>query len=291
VDLGLKGKRALILAASMGLGRAAADALAAEGVELAISSSNANRCGEAARVIAQAHNVSVVPIVADMFVPASMDVLVSEASSALGGVDILFINHPGPALGLACEVDLDELDRQFQMMVASPIRVISRVLPGMRSRKWGRIVSVGGGGMVTPLPNKVMDDTLRPALTAYSKALANEVAADGVTVNMVLPGTFVTDRVHASTASNAKLFGITVEEAMRRRIEGIPAGRFGELNEFGAVVAFLCSTAASYVNGSVVRVDGSQIKSIFRSAFPRPSEKRSRVRGAPLLSRAIRDRP
>ena len=117
--------------------------------------------------------------------------------------------------------------------------------------------------MVTPLPNKVMDDTLRPALTAYSKALANEVAADGVTVNMVLPGTFVTERVHASTASNAKLFGITVEEAMSRRIEGIPAGRFGELKEFGAVVAFLCSEAASYVNGSVIRVDGSQIRSIY----------------------------
>jgi 3-oxoacyl-[acyl-carrier protein] reductase len=263
MDLGLRGKRALVLAASQGLGRAAARALAAEGVELAISSSNADRIRETARTIAQTHTVKVVPIVADMFVPAAMDALVGEASSALGGIDVLFINHPGPALGLACEVDLDVLDRQFQMMVASPIRVVSRVLPGMRSRKWGRILSVGGGGMVTPLPNKVMDDTLRPALAAYSKALANEVAADGVTVNMVLPGTFVTDRVHASTASNAKLFGISVEEAMRRRIEGLPAGRFGELKEFGAVVAFLCSEAASYVNGAVIRVDGSQIRSIY----------------------------
>jgi len=263
MDLGLRGKRAIVLAASMGLGRATAEALAAEGVQLAISSSNADRCRETAHGIAQPHGAKVVPIVADMFVPESMEALYAQAVDALGGVDILFINHPGPALGLAKEIDLDVLEQQFRMMVASPIRLIARALPGMRERKWGRILSTGGGGMVTPLPNKVMDDTLRPALAGYSKALANEVAADGITVNIVLPGTFITDRVHASTASNAALFGITVKEAMQRRIENIPAGRFGELKEFGAVVAFLCSESASYVNGSVIRVDGSQIKSIY----------------------------
>jgi 3-oxoacyl-[acyl-carrier protein] reductase len=263
MDLGLRDKRGLVLAASMGLGRAAAAALAAEGVALAISSSNAQRCEETARTLARAHSTKVVPIVADMFAPESMDRLFAQAVEALGGVDILFINHPGPALGLAKDVDVGTLEAQFRMMVVSPIRLIRRALDGMRNRKWGRIVSVGGGGMVTPLPNKVMDDTLRPALAAYSKALANEVAADGVTVNMVLPGTFVTDRVHDSTASNAALWGITVEDAMRRRIENIPAGRFGDLKEFGAVVAFLCSDSASYVNGSIIRVDGSQTKSIF----------------------------
>lgn len=263
MDLGLRGKRALVLASSMGLGRAAAEALAAEGVQLALSSSNPQRCRETAHLIAQTHGTTAVPIVADMFVPESMDALFAKAVDALGGIDILFINHPGPALGLAKEIDPGVLEQQFRMMVASPIRLISRALPGMRERHWGRILSVGGGGMVTPLPNKVMDDTLRPAIAGYSKALANEVAADGVTVNVVLPGTFVTDRVHDSTASNAALFGITIEEAMRRRIENIPAGRFGELKEFGAVVAFLCSDRASYVNGSIVRVDGSQIKSVF----------------------------
>jgi 3-oxoacyl-[acyl-carrier protein] reductase len=107
-----------------------------------------------------------------------------------------------------------------------------------------------------------MDDTLRPALAGYSKALANEVAAEGITVNVVVPGTFVTERVHASTASNALVMGISVEEAMRRRIENIPTGRFGDLAEFGSMVAFLCSECASYVNGSVLRVDGGQLKSI-----------------------------
>ena len=263
MDLGLRGKRALMLASSMGLGRAAAEALGAEGVELVISSSNLERCRNAARSIAQTHGTTAVPIAADMFVPESMDELFAKAVDALGAIDILFVNHPGPALGLAKEIDAGVLEQQFRMMVASPIRLIRRALSGMRERRWGRIVSVGGGGMVTPLPNKVMDDTLRPSIAGYSKALANEVAADGITVNIVLPGTFVTDRVHDSTASNAALWGISVEEAMRRRIENIPAGRFGELNEFGAVVAFLCSDRASYVNGSIIRVDGSQIKSVF----------------------------
>ena len=263
MDLGLRGRRALVLAASKGLGRAAAEALAAEGVELVISSSDPQRCSDAAGAIAQAHGTRAIGISADLFVPESMDRLFAQAVEALGGIDILFLNHPGPALGLARDIDVGVLESQFRMMVASPIRLISHALPGMRERRWGRILSVGGSGMVAPLPNKVMDDTLRPALVGYSKALANEVAADGVTVNVLLPGTFITDRVHDSTASNAALWGITVGEAMRRRIEQIPAGRFGELEEFGAVAAFLCSGRASYISGAVIRVDGSQIRSIY----------------------------
>ena len=107
-----------------------------------------------------------------------------------------------------------------------------------------------------------MDNIFRPALGNYTKALATEVAADGVTANMILPGTFVTDRVHDSTEKNAKLWGISVDEAMRRRIEGIPAARFGDLAEFAAVATFLCSAPASYMTGSIVRVDGGQTKTI-----------------------------
>ena len=263
MDLKLRGRRALVLAASKGLGRAAAEALAAEGATLAISSSNSGRCRDAAGAIAQRHRVRVVPIVADMFEPASMDRLFAQAVDALGGIDILFLNHPGPALGRAIDIEVDALESQFRMVVKNPIRLISLALAGMRERRWGRIMSVGGASMITPLPNKVMDDTLRPAMAGYSKTLANEVAAEGITVNMVVPGTFVTDRVHESTAANAALWGVSVEEAMQRRIENIPAGRFGKLEEFGALVAFLCSDSAAYINGSVIRVDGSQIRSIY----------------------------
>src|SRR6185295_11780782 len=115
MDLGLRGKRAIVLASSMGLGRAAAEALAAEGVQLAVSSSNPDRCRETAHLIAQTHGIRAVPIVADMFVPASMDTLFAQAVDALGGIDILFINHPGPALGLAKDIDHDVLEQQFRM--------------------------------------------------------------------------------------------------------------------------------------------------------------------------------
>jgi 3-oxoacyl-[acyl-carrier protein] reductase len=260
MDFGLRGKRALMLAASTGLGRASAESLAAEGANLVISSSNQGRCDAAASEIAAAHGVKAVGIAADLFQPAQMDALFDNAAKALGGIDILFINNGGPALGLAKDIDADSLQPQFNMAVESPIRLIKRALPGMRAQRWGRIVTAGGASMVQALPNKVMDNTMRPAMVGYSKALSNEVAVDGITVNCIVPGTFVTERVHNSTASNAALLGISPDEMMQRRLEGIPAGRFGDLREFGDLIAFLCSDRAGYINGSVIRIDGSQVK-------------------------------
>jgi 3-oxoacyl-[acyl-carrier protein] reductase len=260
MDLGLRGKRALMLAASTGLGRASAESLAAEGANLVISSSNQGRCDDAAKAIEGKYGVKAVGIAADLFQPKQMDTLFEKAAKALGGIDILFINNGGPALGQAKDVDPDALQAQFNMAVESPIRLIRHALVGMRQRRWGRIISAGGASMVQALPNKVMDNTMRPAMVGYSKALSNEVAADGITVNCIVPGTFVTERVHNSTAANAALAGISADEMMKRRLEGIPAGRFGELQEFGDLVAFLCSERAGYINGSVIRIDGSQVK-------------------------------
>jgi 3-oxoacyl-[acyl-carrier protein] reductase len=262
MNLGLKGKRALVLSASKGLGRAAAQALSQQGATVAISSSDAVRCEETSSALSAVTGYPVIGIAADMFDPSAMDDLVKRAVAKIGEVDILVINHAGPALGSATNVDTTTLDDHYRLMLASPLRLIMAVLPGMRGRHWGRILSVAGGSVVHALPNKIMDNIFRPALTNYTKALANEVAVDGVTANVILPGTFITDRVHDSTASNAVLMGISVEEAMRRRIEGIPAGRFGELDEFGAIVAFICSEAASYVTGSMIRVDGGQTRTI-----------------------------
>lgn len=262
MDLGLTGKHALVMAASKGLGRAVAESLAREGVNVVISSSNQERCEMTAAEIAKVTGGRCEGAAADMFAPQAMDGLVERASALVGPLDILVINHTGPALGLAQSVDPDVLDEHYRLMVASPLRLIARVLPGMRERKWGRILSVGGGSMVHALPNKAMDNVFRPALVNYTKALANEVAADGVTANMILPGTFVTERVHDSTEKNARLWGITVDEAVKRRLDGIPAGRFGDLAEFGAVAAFICSEQASYMTGSIVRADGGQTKTI-----------------------------
>jgi 3-oxoacyl-[acyl-carrier protein] reductase len=147
-------------------------------------------------------------------------------------------------------------------MLVSPLRLIAAILPGMRERRWGRILSTGGVSMVQTLPNKIMDNIFRPALMNYTKTLSNEIAADGITVNMIMPGTFETDRVHESTASNAKLWNMSVEDVMRQRLQGIPAGRFGDLGEWGATVAFVCSVPAGYINGSIIRIDGGQTKPI-----------------------------
>jgi 3-oxoacyl-[acyl-carrier protein] reductase len=262
MDLGLAGKRALVMAASKGLGRTIAEALVHEGAHVVVSSSNKARCEEAAREIAQATGATCRGCEADMFDPEAMDRLVERAQELIGPLDILVINHVGPALGLAQAVDHDALDAHYRLMISSPLRLIGRALPGMRQRRWGRILSIGGISMIHALPNKIMDNIFRPALVNYTKALANEIAADGVTANMILPGTFVTDRVHQSTEKNARLWGISVDEAMKLRLEGIPAGRFGELTEFGAVAAFICSKQASYMTGGIVRVDGGQTKTI-----------------------------
>lgn len=262
MDLGLEGRRAIVLAASKGLGYEVARALAAEGAAVVVSSSSPERCHAAALRIATETGARALGIAADMFEPGTMTVLAEAARDALGGIDIVVINHVGPALGLAHDLEEAVLAEQFRMMVVSPIRLIRILLPEMRARGWGRILTVGGRSMIEALPNKAYDDTLRPAMVGYTKALANEVAKDGVTVNIIVPGTFLTGRVQASSEANARAWGISVEEVMRRRLDDIPAGRFGRLDEFGALAAFLCSERASYMTGSAWRTDGGQIRCI-----------------------------
>jgi 3-oxoacyl-[acyl-carrier protein] reductase len=250
------------MASSKGLGRAVAQELAREGAHVVISSSNKERCALAAREIAKTAAGSCHGCEADMFNPAAVEPLIEEASRLIGPIDILVINHLGPALGLAHAVDFDVLTSHYRLMVETPLRLIAAVLPGMRKRRWGRILSVAGASIINALPNKVMDNLYRPALVNYTKALAAEVSGEGVTANIILPGTFMTDRVRDSTDKNAKLWGISVDEAMRGRLEAIPAGRFGELEEFGALAAFICSQRAGYITGTIMRIDGGQIKSM-----------------------------
>jgi 3-oxoacyl-[acyl-carrier protein] reductase len=262
MDLGLRGKRALVMAASKVIGRAAAEALVREHAHVIISSSDDGRCKQAAKEIAAKCSGMCDGLAADMFVPDAMDSLAERVSQSFGPIDILVINHVGPSLGLAQSVDWDVLDSHYRLMLVSPLRLIAAILPGMRERRWGRILSTGGVSMVQTLPNKIMDNIFRPALMNYTKTLSNEIAADGITVNMIMPGTFETDRVHESTASNAKLWNMSVEDVMRQRLQGIPAGRFGDLGEWGATVAFVCSVPAGYINGSIIRIDGGQTKPI-----------------------------
>jgi 3-oxoacyl-[acyl-carrier protein] reductase len=178
----------------------------------------------------------------------------------MGGVDIVVQNHGGPPPGPALEVTEELLVAWFQRIVLSPVRLTNLLLPGMRAQKWGRIINVGSTGMVQPLPNMVLSNTLRASIMGWMKTLSAEVAHEGITCNIVAPGAIRTDRSLETAGSLAKRQGKSVEEVIAERSKTIPAGRYGLPAEYGPLVAFLCSNQAAYITGCVLRVDGGMVR-------------------------------
>jgi 3-oxoacyl-[acyl-carrier protein] reductase len=262
MDLGLRGKRALVMGASKGLGRAVAEGLAAEGATLTLASRDLATLEALAATLAATSGAPAHAIAADVANEAGMDALADEATLRMGGVDILILNHGGPPVGPAVDLDLAALKEQFAKMVVAPIRLAMRLLPAMRAQRWGRIITVGSSGMVQPLPNMVLSNTLRAAIVGWNKTLANEVAADGVTCNILAPGSILTDRTKDTAGFQAKKEGISFEDALARRAATIPAGRIGTPEEYGAVATFLASARASYITGSIVRCDGGIVRGL-----------------------------
>lgn len=260
MDFGLKGRRALVMGASKGLGRSIADALAAEGAHLVISGRDPASLEAACVALRAAGAASAVGIAADVAEPAQMDALADGALAAMGGVDILVQNHGGPPPGPALEVSEEALVTWFQRIVLSPVRLTTRLLPGMRAQKWGRIVNVGSTGMLQPLPNMVLSNTLRASIMGWMKTLSAEVAHEGITCNIVAPGAIRTDRSLETAGSLAKRQGRSVEEVIAERSKTIPAGRYGLPDEYGPLVAFLCGDQAAYITGCVLRVDGGMVR-------------------------------
>jgi 3-oxoacyl-[acyl-carrier protein] reductase len=189
-----------------------------------------------------------------------MDALADGAVAAMGGVDILIQNHGGPPPGPALEVTEALLTTWFQSIVLSPVRITNRLLPGMRERKYGRIINVGSTGMLQPLPNMVLSNTLRASIMGWMKTLSAEVAHEGITCNIVAPGAIRTDRSLETAGSLAKRQGKTVDEVIAERSKTIPAGRYGLPGEYGPLVAFLCSEQAAYITGSIMRTDGGMVR-------------------------------
>ncbi|MCE7028090.1 SDR family oxidoreductase [Jiella avicenniae] len=262
MDLEIAGKRALVLASSRGLGLGIAEALAAEGADVLLCGRSADRLSANAAAInakgrGKAHGVA-----ADLADPAFAETMIEAADKALGGIDILVNNTGGPPPGGATEMSVEVLQAQFQMMVARVVDLSTRALPAMRSAGFGRILTVGSSGVVQPIPNLAYSNTLRSALVGWTKSLSNEVAADGVTVNMLLPGRIHTDRVDELDAANAKRSDKPIDAIRESARQSIPAKRYGTVEEFAAVAAFLVSARAAYVTGSVVRCDGGAIKSV-----------------------------
>jgi len=262
VDLGLKGRRALVMGGTKGLGRSIADALAAEGAAVAISGRDQGRLDAAAAELRAAGAPQAAGIVADVACGDDMDRLADAAVSAIGGVDILVLNHGGPPPCIASEITDAALREWFQHIVASPIRIANRLIPAMRTRGWGRVIVVGSTGMQHPIPTLALSNTLRASIWGWLKTLAPEVAPDGVTMNVLAPGTILTDRVTETTTKRAAMAGISYDDALAQAAKEIPAGRLGVPGDYGPMGAFLASERGGYVTGTMVRVDGGRVRSM-----------------------------
>lgn len=258
MDFGLKGKTALVLGASRGLGEASARELAREGVQVFAAARNADRI--AAWSAAGAGDLPVTPVAVDLADPASVAALIADMKDRQ--IDILVANGGGPAPGPAMGQADGAWSAAFDAMAAPLIRIADVLLPGMLDRGWGRIVTIGSSGVIAPIPNLALSNGVRAALAGWSKSLAAEVAGRGVTVNMVLPGRIATDRVRELDEGRAAREGTDIAAVEAASRATIPAGRYGTPQEFAAVVAFLASARAGYVTGSMIRVDGGMLRNL-----------------------------
>jgi len=262
MDLELQGKRALVFGATGGLGGAIADALAAEGAVVALGGRDGARLKAAASEISKKHRVRALACEFDLSAPDQLEKALQGVEEQLNGIDILVNNTPGPPPGSVAGVSAEEWRKQFETMVISVIRITDRLIGGMRARKWGRVLTIASSGPVQPIPNLGVSNTVRAALLGWNKTLSSEVARDGVTVNLVIPGRIHTPRVDQLDAAAAKSRGVDVAQVVADSIAGIPARRYGRPQEFAAAVTFLASERASYITGSKIRIDGGMIRSI-----------------------------
>jgi 3-oxoacyl-[acyl-carrier protein] reductase len=261
VDLGVSGKTALVLGAGGGLGGAIARTLAAEGAAVALADIDAaSAAREANRIIANGGRATALGW--DIADPSLIESRLAAIKSGLGEIDILVNNTGGPPPTPAAGQDPALWSKSFQSMVLSVIAITDAVLPQMRARGWGRIVTSTSSGVIAPIPNLGISNALRLSLVGWSKSLAREVAAHGVTCNIILPGRIATDRIRFLDETKAKREDRAVGDVIAESTASIPAGRYGTPAEYADVVAFLASARASYITGSVIRVDGGYIQSI-----------------------------
>ncbi len=261
MNLGLEGRIALVAASSRGLGRAIADELGAEGCALVLCARSPGPLAEAQAAL-QAAGVQVVTAAADLSTAAGVDTVVDTALSAFGRVDVLVTNAGGPPSGPFEEHDPEAWRAAVALTLESVLNLTRRVLPGMKERRWGRIVNVTSIAVKQPVDGLILSNTVRAAVTGFARSLANEVAPFGITVNNLMPGYTRTERLTDLAAQIAKRTGASPSEAFAGWESQVPMGRVGEPREFAALAAFLASERASYITAQSIAVDGGWIRSL-----------------------------
>lgn len=252
MDLGIRGKRALVTASSKGLGRGCAEALAAAGVDLVLNARGAEALEATAADLRARYQVNVVAVAADIVSPEGR----AEVLKAAGHVDILVTNAGGPPPGLWSDWSRDDFIKAIDANMLTPIALMQAMLPGMIEKGWGRVVNITSQSVKAPIPQLGLSNSARAGLTGFVAGTARQVAPHGVTINNMLPGIHATDRAIALDGGVVKAEGISMEEAQARRAATIPARRYGTAEEFGAMCAFLCSQHAGFIVGQNILLDG-----------------------------------
>ncbi|WP_323803428.1 SDR family oxidoreductase [Sulfitobacter litoralis] len=252
MDLGIKGKRALVCASSKGLGLGCAEALAEAGVNLVMNARGAADLETAAERIRQDYGVEVTTIAADIATDEGQKLVLDAA----GDIDILVNNAGGPPPGMWSDWDRDDFIKALDANMLAPIAMIKALVPAMMDRGWGRVVNITSQSVRAPIGVLGLSNSARTGLTGYVAGTSRQVAGKGVTINNLLPGIHATDRADALDGGVVKQKGITLEEARTERASTIPAGRYGTRHEFGAACAFLCSQHAGFIVGQNLLLDG-----------------------------------
>ena len=261
MDLGIRGRTALVLGAGGGLGGAIAQALAREGVKVALGDIDRD-AAEATAATVRSQGGTALALAWDLADLSVIEPNTARIEKELGPVDILVNNTGGPKPSPVAGQDAALWQASFQSMVLSVIAVTDRMLPGMRERKWGRIITSTSSGVIAPIPNLGLSNTLRASLVGWSKTLAREVGRDGITANIILPGRIATPRITFLDKQKAERENRSVADVAAESVAAIPVGRYGQPEEYADAAAFLASARAAYITGSVIRVDGGLIASI-----------------------------
>jgi 3-oxoacyl-[acyl-carrier protein] reductase len=263
MDLGLAGRVALVCGSTKGLGRAVAKALSHEGARVGINGRHQDSVEHVAQQLEAETGRTVVPFVADVGAPAEAEGMVERVARELGRLDILFCNASGPPAAPFSHQTGDAFHRAVELNLLSTVHLARAAVPVMRKVQWGRIICLASVAAKQPLPGLILSTTARAGVLGFAKALADEVAAEGITVNVVCPGFIATERIEELTETRAKREQRSSQEVMREMVADIPMGRMGRTDELAAAVVFLASDRASYITGAVLQVDGGFTRAIF----------------------------